>query len=118
MRCAAQAPSISVPLTSCGPDNMTIKDPATAAQPIQPRRNHSRLLWYRVLAMLLPVLFFLLLEGGLRLFNYGDNLYLFVPAPAGFSDKDFLMVNPIVARRFFTKGAPTLQPPYELFAKQ
>src|SRR3569623_1447681 len=29
-----------------------------------------------------------------------------------------MMVNPIVARRFFTKGAYTPQPPYEFFAKQ
>src|SRR3569623_1407509 len=118
MRCAGQAPSISVPFTSCGPDNMTIKDPANAAEPIEPRRNHSRLLWIRVIALLLPVLFFLLLEGGLRLFNYGDNLDLFDPEPAGYSDKDILMVNPIVARRFFTKGEYTPQPPYELFANQ
>lgn len=97
---------------------MTIKDPAIAAEPIEPRRNRRRLLWFRVIALLLPVLFFALLEGGLRLFNYGDNLDLFVPAPAGFSDKDFLMVNPIVARRYFTKGAYTPQPPYEFFAKQ
>src|SRR3569832_2325277 len=118
MRCAGQAPSISVPFTSCGPDNMTIKDPANAAEPIEPRRNHSRLLWFRVIALLLPVLFFLLLEGGLRLFDYGENLDLFIPAPSGFSDKDFLMVNPNVAKRYFTKGAYTPQPPYEFMAKQ
>src|SRR3569833_3709920 len=69
-------------------------------------------------ALLLPALFFALLEGGLRLFDYGENLDLFIPAPSGFSDKDFLMVNPNVAKRYFTKGAYTPQPPYEFMAKQ
>lgn len=83
-----------------------------------PTTSRRRLWLFRAIALLLPVLFFALLEGGLRLFNYGEQLELFIPAPDGFSDKEFLMVNPNVAKRYFTKGGYTPQPPYEFMAKQ
>src|SRR3569623_1309193 len=60
-RCAGQAPSLSIPLLRAGPTTMTIKDPAIAAEPIEPSRNSRRLLWFRVIALLLPVLFFVFL---------------------------------------------------------
>lgn len=93
---------------------MTPDSPQHTA-PTTPQR---RLWLFRAIALLLPVLFFALLEGGLRLFNYGEHLDLFIPAPDGFSDKEFLMVNPNVAKRYFTKGGYTPQPPYEFMAKQ
>lgn len=93
---------------------MTADSPQNTA-PATPRH---RLWLFRAIALLLPVLFFALLEGGLRLFNYGERLDLFIPAPHGFSDKEFLMVNPNVAKRYFTKGGYTPQPPYEFMAKQ
>lgn len=83
-----------------------------------PATSRRRIWLFTAIALLLPVLFFALLEGGLRLFNYGENLDLFIPAPNGFSDKEFLMVNPNVAKRYFTKGGYTPQPPYEFMAKQ
>jgi len=83
-----------------------------------PHPARRRIWLFTTIALLLPALFFALLEGGLRLFDYGENLDLFIPAPSGFSDKDFLMVNPNVAKRYFTKGAYTPQPPYEFMAKQ
>src|SRR3569832_2724116 len=83
-----------------------------------PHPARRRIWLFTTIALLLPALFFALLEGGLRLFDYGENLALFIPAPSGFSDKDFLMVNPTVAKRYFTKGAYTPQPPYEIMAKQ
>lgn len=54
------------------------------------------------LMLALPVLFFVLLEGGLRLFGYGADYPLFVPmegAPA------YLVQNREVARRYFTQQA-------------
>lgn len=94
---------------------MTSADAATPAPaPARPNR-----LWlFRTIALLLPLLFFAALEGGLRLFDYGERLDLFIPAPAGFSDRELLMVNPAVAKRYFTKGGYTPQPPYEFLAQQ
>lgn len=58
--------------------------------------------------MAFPLLFFVLLEGSLQYFDYGDNLKLFVPAPAGFADAEYLTVNRDVAKRYFTRvgGVP------------
>src|SRR3569832_1995082 len=76
-----------------------------------------RRIWlFTTIALLLPALFFALLEGGLRLFDYGENLDLFIPAPSGYSDIDFLMVNPNVAKRYFSNGAYSPQPPYYFLA--
>ena len=57
---------------------------------------------------LLPVLFFGLLEGGLRLAGYGETYPLFVPVP-GY--EDYLYQNRDVARRYFSRQAnsPTSQ---------
>lgn len=85
--------------------------------PVSSPLTRRRIWLFRAIALLLPILFFVLLEGGLRLFNYGENLDLFIPAPAGFADKDYLMVNPNVAKRYFTKGTYTPLPPYEFFIK-
>lgn len=57
-----------------------------------------------VLTLLLPVLFFLTLEGGLRLVDYGENLALFIPVePASTPGPTHLMSNPNVALRYFTR---------------
>ena len=89
-----------------------------AVDPVPSHITRRRIWLFRAIALLLPLLFFASLEGGLRLFNYGENLDLFIPAPAGFADKDYMMVNPDVAKRYFTKGAYTPTPPYEFFIKQ
>ena len=54
-------------------------------------------------ALLIPVLFFALLEAGLRFFQYGPRLDLFVPAD-GAGARDYLQVNPDVARRYFPRS--------------
>jgi len=51
---------------------------------------------------LLPVLFFLLLEGALRLAGYGDAYPLFTPVP---EFEDYLHQNSEVARRYFAAQA-------------
>jgi lysophospholipase L1-like esterase len=66
--------------------------------------SRSRGRVFFVLTLLLPVLFFLTLEGGLRLANYGPNLELFVPVEAeSTTGPVHLMANPDVALRYFTR---------------
>ena len=80
--------------------------------PAKPRK-----LLIHLVVLLFPVAFFLLLESGLRYFDYGDDLKLFIPAPEGFADKQFLMINPEIARRYFSSGTYRPRPPDEVFLK-
>ncbi len=59
--------------------------------------------FYLILA-LIPILFFVLLEIGLRIFNYGDDLSMWVQATPGKK-----IANAYVARRYFSnvKNLPT-----------
>ncbi len=61
--------------------------------------------------LLLPVLFFLLLEGALRLVGYGDDYPLFVETPG---HADYRYQSRDVARRYFSRRteAPTSQIDY------
>jgi tetratricopeptide (TPR) repeat protein len=70
---------------------------------------------FRTIALLVPIFFFLFLETGLRLFNYGGNLDLFIPAPGEYSD--YYMCNPVVARRYFFMQNTVPDPPNDLFLK-
>ena len=54
---------------------------------------------FRIVLLLLPLVFFTILELMLRLFDYGGNLNLLIPAPGKISD--YLMCNKNVGRRFF-----------------
>ena len=83
-----------------------------------PHATRRRIRLFRLIALMLPVLYFVSLEGGLRLFGYGGNTDLFIPAPEGFSDRDLLMVNPDVARRYFTRGAYYPRPLNEYLARK
>ena len=51
-----------------------------------------------VLALFVGILFFMILEGALRVFDVGDEYPLFVEVP---SEPDYLYQNPEVARRYF-----------------
>jgi tetratricopeptide (TPR) repeat protein len=59
-----------------------------------------------------PLLFFLVLEGGLRLAGFGDSYPLFVSAP---SQPDYLFPNPEVARRYFRPGSIVPLPQMDFF---
>ncbi len=76
----------------------------------------KRLLFHAV-ALLLPLLLLALLELGLRLGGYGDELALFVPEPEGVSDAPHLIVNPVVARRYFPGDGYMPRPRYERFLR-
>ncbi len=67
-------------------------------------RGQRRAFWALTLA--LPVLFFLLLEGGLRLFGYGEDYPLFEPIEGS---EQYLIQSRDVARRYFheLEDAPT-----------
>jgi tetratricopeptide (TPR) repeat protein len=79
--------------------------------------NRWRLPLFHLIAVLLPVLYFVVLEGSLRVFNYGDDLDLFIPTPGGFSDKELLAVNPGVGKRYFGKGTYYPRPLNDYFLK-
>ncbi len=74
-------------------------------------KSRQRLFW--VATLLVPVLFFALLEGGLRLGGYGASLPLFVPLDEGGT---VLMPNREVARRYFAREAGIPNPNSDFFA--
>ncbi len=82
-----------------------------AAAPLTASRR--RLFW--AVTLLLPVLFFALLEGGLRLGGYGDPLPLFVPVDAAGTVK---MPNREVARRYFAREAGIPNPNPDFFSAE
>lgn len=53
--------------------------------------------YFYIILILIPILFLVVLETGLRLFNYGTDLSIWVKATEG-----KLMLNPNVARRYFS----------------
>ncbi|MCB0275376.1 MAG: tetratricopeptide repeat protein [Calditrichaeota bacterium] len=69
-----------------------------------------------ILTPLIPILFFLLLEGGLQVFDYGGNLDLFISAPDEYAE--YYMCNPRVTRRYFFMQASTPTPPNDIFRKK
>ncbi len=85
---------------------------AIVARPVSPGRQKA----FKVIALALPVIFFLLLETGLRIFHYGGNLDLFIPLPKAYSG--YYMCNPAVARRYFFMQSSIPHPPNDLFLKE
>lgn len=76
--------------------------PTPAAAPLS--ENRKRI--FTILTYLFPLIFFLLLEGGLRLFGYGETYPLFVESAP---NSPYLTVNKEVGKRYFrnTKTIPT-----------
>lgn len=54
---------------------------------------------FRAIAIVLPFLFLLILEGALRLFQYGYDTSLFIESPG---NKDYLVFNPDAGKKYFT----------------
>ena len=65
-----------------------------------PTQRQSRHRLFTALMWCIPVLFFLLLECGLRLFGVGGAYPLFVPVPEA---PDFLVMNREMAKRYFAR---------------
>jgi hypothetical protein len=59
--------------------------------------------WFYILLIIIPVLFFVLLETGLRLFNYGNDDRIWVDI-----SQDMQILNPEIGYRYFftTKNLP------------
>ena len=77
-------------------------------------RSRKRLLKFITLSV--PLIILMLLEGGLRLVSYGDNLNLFINNPAeGY--ENYLMLNPKVGKKYFQKLEYT-SPPNDIFLKK
>ena len=64
-----------------------------------PERSRKRLWLFRAIAIVLPVVCLLLLEGALRLCHYGYDTALFIEAPG---NSDYLVFNPTASKRYFT----------------
>ncbi len=64
-----------------------------------PQLPRKRIWTFRVIAMVLPFLLFLILEGTLRLFHYGYDTSLFIQTP---DNSDYLVFNPAASKRYFT----------------
>lgn len=62
---------------------------------LSPARAHQ----FKIISILLPFLFLFLLEVGLRLFHYGNDLSLFIEDPA---NKDYYILNPAASKKYFT----------------
>ncbi len=56
--------------------------------------------WYYIILFLIPVLFFVIFELSLRLFDYGEKYEQFITYPDHYPDKYFL--NPGLTKKYFT----------------
>ena len=65
----------------------------------QPPHNKKKILLFKTVAILGPVLLLLVLEGLLRLFGYGHDLSLFVKDPAA---PGYMVMNQDVSKKYFS----------------
>ncbi len=77
------------------------------------KKNHL----FALIVALTPLLFFLLLEAGLRIIDYGDDLSLFVPASREYAPDRYVAINRNVAQRYFPGGHFIPRPPGDVFLK-
>jgi tetratricopeptide (TPR) repeat protein len=72
------------------------------------KRKYPR--WFYLVPVLIPVIFFILLEGGLRFFHYGKDIETFIKISEDYPD--LLFMNPQVPFRYFSnlKTAPSVIP--------
>ena len=71
---------------------------------------------FTLITICLPFLFLLLLEGGLRLFQYGGDTSLFVTASGDYSD--YYICNRQVGKRFFLNQTSLPEPSNDVFKKK
>jgi tetratricopeptide (TPR) repeat protein len=76
--------------------------------------DKKRIFW--IFTISFPFLILILLEIGLRIFEYGGNLDLFIEGPPGF--EKYLRANPNVARRYFYVQSTIPNPPTQLFFRE
>ncbi|MEL7363622.1 MAG: hypothetical protein AAFN13_16215, partial [Bacteroidota bacterium] len=107
---------------------MAAPAPPSSTSPL----SRGKRLAFTAAMLLLPLVFFALVEGGLRLAGYGESHPLFLPADAGAdtgSDADndaasdatesaYLVQNREVARRYFANQANVPNSPADVFLAQ
>jgi tetratricopeptide (TPR) repeat protein len=77
--------------------------------------SRKRIVLFKLISIvLIPLLILVFAELCLRVFNYGDNLNLFIEAP---NDARFWMMNPDASKRYFTTQTIATTGNKELFAK-
>src|ERR1035437_7482530 len=89
--------------------------PASKAPTLQKPLTKKKLLLFKVIAILLPLFFLILIEIGLRLFGYGHDLRLFIEDT---KDKHYLALNNYVSLKYFTDSINATVGNYELFKKK
>jgi tetratricopeptide (TPR) repeat protein len=73
--------------------------------------------WYfYLLALMIPVVFFITLEGLLHLIGYGEEIQQWVEPSEKFSN--YRMLNPEIARRYFKRIQKIPTPHFDAFTKQ
>jgi len=77
----------------------------------------NRLIAFYAITVLVPVVFFILFESALRLFDYGQDLRLFVPVVTEAGNEEYLTANVDVAKRYFPDTYSTPSPADEMFRK-
>ncbi|PAP75030.1 tetratricopeptide repeat protein [Rubrivirga marina] len=85
------------------------------APPPAPVLSRRRRIVFTGVMLLIPVLFFAVLEGGLRLADYGDDYPLFEPLD---ENPQYLVRNADIARRYFAQQASVPAPLHDVFAAQ
>ena len=78
--------------------------------------KRGRKLLIRGITLAFPLVLLLLIEGALRLFSYGNDLSLFTAVPRpGY--EQYLMVNPVVGKKYFQHFESDM-PPNDIFLKK
>jgi len=74
-----------------------------------------KLIVFKGIAFVLPLIMLAFVEGGLRFFGYGHDLRLFVEDT---QHKNYLVMNRYASKRFFTDSANATKGNFELFRKK
>ncbi|HKB43457.1 MAG TPA: hypothetical protein VKC90_03675, partial [Chitinophagaceae bacterium] len=78
--------------------------------------SKKRIILFKGISIILvPLLILFLLESFLRIFNYGNNLSLFIEYKG---DKDYLVFNPDASKKFFTEQQIATKGNNEIFKKK
>ena len=82
---------------------------------MNPSISKAKKIVFSVAALLIPVLVLALLEAGLRLAGYGDDLRLFIPLE---KNPQYRITNPQVGRRYFVRQDFLPATSYDAFRAQ
>jgi hypothetical protein len=77
----------------------------------------KKTIFFKIVIALIPVLFFILLELFLQIFQYGGNLDLFIVPPEE-EVHHYYMGNPNVSRRYFSAEANLPNPTKDLILRE